>query len=127
VRALFDTNILVDYLNGHRQAADEIGRYDERFISRISWMETLAGVPRGGDEEGTRRFLECFELIEVGASIAERAVAIRREAGLKLPDAIILATAREAGALLVTRNTKDFSPSWPEVKEPYKLNGPKEL
>ena len=40
VRALFDTNILVDYLNGHRRAADEIGRYDERLISRISWMET---------------------------------------------------------------------------------------
>jgi predicted nucleic acid-binding protein len=39
-------------------------------------------------------------------------------------DAIILATARETGANLMTRNTKDFDPRWPDVREPYKL-GPK--
>lgn len=125
MRALFDTNVLVDYLNGHRQAADEISLYDERLISRVSWMETLAGVPARENEGETRRFLECFIVLEITPSVAERTVAIRRDLGLRLPDAIILATAREAGALLVTRNTKDFSLSWPEVRVPYKLQSPK--
>ena len=121
MKALFDTNILIDYLNGRRQAADEIARYSDRIISRIAWMETMAGVPKGGSEEETRRFLDCFTVAELTPTIAERAVALRRELGLKLPDAIILATARESGAILVTRNTKDFDPSWPEVREPYRL------
>ncbi len=72
MKALFDTNILIDYLNGHAEAAAEIAKHGERLISRVSWMETLAGVPLGGSEEETR-------------------------------------------------NTKDFDPSWPDVREPYRL------
>ena len=41
--------------------------------------------------------------------VAEEAVRLRKEHHLKLPDAIIYATARAHGCLLVTRNTKDFS------------------
>ncbi len=37
----------------------------------------------------------------------------------RLPDAIIWATAREASALLVTRNTKDFPADVPGVRVPY--------
>lgn len=121
MKALFDTNILIDYLNGLQQAADEIARYTDRMISRISWMETMAGVPEGGPEEETRRFLDCFTLAELTPAIAERAVNLRRSLALKLPEAIILATAREAGAILVTRDVKVFDPSSPEVREPYRL------
>ena len=121
MKALFDTNILIDYLNGRREAAKEIAKHSDRLISRITWMETMAGVPRGASEEETRQFLDCFTVAELSQAIAERAVVLRRQHALKLPDAIILATARKAEALLLTRNTKDFDPAWPEVREPYRL------
>jgi predicted nucleic acid-binding protein len=53
--------------------------------------------------------------------VAEEAVRIRRQRRLKLPDAIILATARVHGLVLVTRNTKDFDPADPAIRIPYAL------
>jgi predicted nucleic acid-binding protein len=52
--------------------------------------------------------------------IAEQAVALRRDRRVKLPDAVIWATARSMGALLVTRNTKDFPADDPGVRVPYR-------
>ncbi len=51
--------------------------------------------------------------------VAREAVALRKASRLKLPDALILATARVHGLLLVTRNHRDFSPSEPDVRVPY--------
>ena len=39
LKALFDTNILVDYLSGIAAAKDEISLYDDKAISIITWME----------------------------------------------------------------------------------------
>jgi predicted nucleic acid-binding protein len=51
-----------------------------------------------------------------------RAAALRRERPrLKLPDAIILATAQTRGRVLVTRNTKDFPAEMPGIRVPYVL------
>lgn len=36
MKAVFDTNILIDYLNGHQAAVLALGEYNERFISRIT-------------------------------------------------------------------------------------------
>jgi predicted nucleic acid-binding protein len=40
--------------------------------------------------------------------VAERAGRIRRETGLRLPDALIAATALERGLTLTTRNRRHF-------------------
>jgi len=52
MKALFDTNILIDYLNAVKAAKAEIERPAERFISIITWMEVLAGAH---DEGGGRQ------------------------------------------------------------------------
>ena len=44
-----------------------------------------------------------------------------RDHRLRLPDAIIWATARVAGAVLVTRNTKDVPAGDPAVRVPYSV------
>jgi hypothetical protein len=41
VNALFDTNLVVDALNGVVAAAAEYSRYARVLISRITWMEVL--------------------------------------------------------------------------------------
>jgi predicted nucleic acid-binding protein len=44
---------------------------------------------------------------------------LRREIRLKLPDAIILASARANGLLLVTRNHRDFPRKDSDIRIPY--------
>lgn len=120
VRALFDTNILIDHLRGVPAAATEMARYDERSISAITWMEVLVGAPPGSERE-TRAFLDGFRLIEIDRAVAEGAVALRRGRRLRLPDAIVWASAQAHGMLLVTRDTKGFPPDDPGVRMPYSV------
>jgi len=54
-------------------------------------------------------------------AVAETAIQLRREYRLRLPDAIIWATARVNDAVLITRNTKDFKPEWDGIRSPYSL------
>ncbi|MFV3306110.1 type II toxin-antitoxin system VapC family toxin [Pseudomonas sp. NY15181] len=120
VRGLFDTNILIDYLNGYGQARDELALYSDRAISIISWMEVMIGVSPD-TEAATRAFLSSFTVLALDERIAERAVEVRQRLRVKLPDAIIKATAEVEGRLLVTRNIKDFAESEPGVRLPYRL------
>ena len=120
VKPLLDTNILIDYLLNYDEARREIALYRSASISIVSWMGVMAGTDRR-TEEGTRRFLQRFERIELDAAIAEAAVQVRRDRRLKLPDLIIWATAASRSMLLVTRNTKDFPADQPWVRVPYSL------
>jgi predicted nucleic acid-binding protein len=121
VRAVFDTNVLVDYLNGVAKARTEIARHRDRAVSVVGWMEVLVGAEGDEEELVIRDFLAGFEVLGVDRQTAEEAVRLRRSHRIRLPDAIIWATARVTGALLVTRNTKDFPMDDPGVRVPYAL------
>jgi hypothetical protein len=120
VKALFDTNVLVDYLNAVPEARTELQHYTEKAVSIITWMEVMVGANHDL-EAATRSFLSGFDVVAVDQQIAERAVSLRRNHRIKLPDAIIWATAQVHAMLLVTRNTKDFPVDDPGVRTPYKL------
>lgn len=116
--AVFDTNIVIDALNGLPEADDEYVRYERVLISRITWMEVLVGAQ--GDEPQLRDFLDTqFEIIPLDQAVAETAVQLRRAHHLRLPDAIIWATAQTNDAVLVSRNTKDFNADWEGIRVPY--------
>lgn len=121
MRAVFDTNILVDYLNGIAKAQKEIARHRQGAISIISWMEVMVGARDEDDERVLTGFLGSFETLDLDRDTALEAVRLRRAHRIRLPDAIIWATARARGALLVTRNTKDFPRDDPAVRVPYTL------
>ena len=120
VKALFDTNILIDFLRGVPAARDELNRHPDKAISVVTWMEVMIGAPLSA-ERGTREFLGGFALIELDEKIAERAVTLRREYRLKLPDAIVWASAQVQAMLLVTRDTKGFPADDPGVRMPYRV------
>lgn len=120
VRPLFDTNILIDFLRGLPPASRELTRYDQHAISIITWMEVMAGTPEKAEAD-TRSFLSAFDLVELDAAIAERAVLLRQQYRLKLPDAIVWASAQTRSMLLVTRDEKGFPPDDPGVRIPYRL------
>lgn len=120
VKAQFDTNILVDFLNAVPEAREELARYEERAISIVTWMEVMVGAD-AAVEEPTRRFLETFTVVPLDNAVAERAIALRRAHRVRLPDAIIWASAELHATLLVTRNTRDFAVDTPGIRVPYVL------
>jgi predicted nucleic acid-binding protein len=83
-------------------------------------MEVMVGAT-GDVEVATRGFLSSFDVIALDGEIAERAVNLRRNHHIKMPDAIIWATAQAHAMLLVTRNSKDFAAGDPGVRIPYRL------
>ena len=121
VKALFDTNILIDYLNGIKFAEKELSLYENKAISVITWMEVMVGTNEK-TEAGTRDWLRsAFTVIPLSETISNIAVIIRKSHKIKLPDAIIYATAQKSERLLISRNTKDFSLDDPMVRIPYEL------
>lgn len=123
MRALLDTNVLIDYLAGIDAARDELSRHDDPAISAITWMEVMVGAADDREETSLRWFLSGFRRVPIDDEVSELAVAIRREHRIRLPDAIIWASARRIGGVLVTRNTKDFPAGDPGVRVPYSIAG----
>ena len=118
--ALFDTNIVIDALNGIEQADTEYQRYQRVYLSLITWMEVMVGVD--DSDTLTADFLQAyFIVLPITRDIAEQAVIVRRQNRIKLPDAIIKATAQIHSALLVTRNTRDFPENSEDIRIPYQL------
>lgn len=117
----FDTAIVIDTLAGHQPAMAELRRARRPWLSRISWLEIMAGAPPSLREE-TEAFLGNFAIREVSAEIARRAAALRQERpAMNLAAALVFASAQEHGAILVTRNNADFPASMPGIRIPYTL------
>ena len=120
MNACLDTDVLVDFFNGLTAAADEFDVYDHLFVSRISWIEVLVGASGSEARKIREHFFHRLSIIELDERIALEAIVLRQKYRLKLPDAVVWATARVHGALLVTRNTKDFSAADPGIRIPYR-------
>lgn len=119
MKGFFDTNILIDYLAGNTKAKREIERYEYQLISIITKMELLVGADSESELKTLRNFLNTFRVVELDEKVAEEAIKLRRSLKIKLPDAIILASAKINGCQLITRNTKDLDKKDPSIRVPY--------
>ncbi len=99
---LVDTDVFIDHLRGAAEVKP--GRHRLHY-SVITRAELVAGSTASAL---TTQLLAPFREVAVDRAIAERAGRVAREFGLRLPDALIAATALERGLQLSTRNTKDF-------------------
>lgn len=120
--AVFDSNIVIDFLNGIHQARRELEQYKQVYISPITWVEAQVKAPVGL-EEATRRVIDVnFKRLALDHATLTESLELRRNLRLKLPDAMILASARVNGWQLVTRNTKDFPADMTGIRVPYVLS-----
>ncbi len=99
---LVDTDVFIDHLRGASELRP--GRHRLHY-SVITRAELFAGNTA---TDLSAQLLAPFREFPVDRLIAERAGRVAREFGVRLPDALIAATALEHGLTLSTRNTKDF-------------------
>jgi len=114
-RVAIDTNILL-YILGGDKAAHELVKGREVVASTMVRMEAL--VYHGNDAghlEQVHRFLQRCQLEEIHRSIQDQAVDLRLRYRIKLPDAVIAATAVHLGIPLITAD-KIFSKLKPECE-----------
>ena len=99
---LVDTDVFIDHLRGSAELKP--GR-DRLHYSVVTRAELFAGTSA---TDLVSQLLAPFRAVAVDRAVAERAGRVAREFQLRLPDALIAATALEHGLTLKTRNRKDF-------------------
>ena len=122
---LIDTNFIIYFLEG--SLPDKANNFFEKIspvISVITEIELLSG--KNISNSGLLRinsFLKLSIIYNVfDADIVRHTIAIRKQSKIKLPDAIIAATALANKLDLVTHNTSDFKNiSGLHVIDPWKL------
>ena len=119
---ILDSCILIDVLNQVSSAREFLREIRGASISIVSHIEVLAGAEDGEAERIATLLLRNFATLDLSPHVARRAAAHRRTSRLKLPDAVIRATAELHDLRIVTRNTRDFPTDDPRVLVPYTLN-----
>jgi len=111
---LLDSNIIIYLLNGTLSAEDSPSvskaMNSPANLSVITKIEIL-GWPAltGSRKEKMTTFIEDSNLHGLSEEVVEKSIELRRKTKIKLPDAIIAATALVYGHIILTRNTSDFA------------------
>ncbi len=106
--ALLDSNIII-YLSKNELPFTVFDKFDNLLISVISYMEVLGFKFRNNEEENfVKELIDLFEVQFIDQAIAEKVIEIRKQNRIRLPDAIIAASAAVNNLCLVTRNIEDF-------------------
>jgi predicted nucleic acid-binding protein len=110
-KLLLDSNILI-YLSKQKLLLNQFARPgDSLHISVITLMEVKGFAFESKTEEHFIDRLCSLLVVEaLNEPIVNEVIRIRRQHKIKLPDAIILATAFVNDCVLITRNTIDFKP-----------------
>ncbi len=105
---LFDTNVLIYFFEGNKDAA-KLLEDNEFFLSSISFVELLSNLQMLPQRrEVIKDFLLTTTIIQTNMDICEKASKLRLSYAIKLPDAIIAATAQYLGLPFITADAAFF-------------------
>jgi predicted nucleic acid-binding protein len=116
---VLDSTVPIDIANGKEgtEALRDALNDAERYISIISCIEALSSPKISAEEE---RYINSFItdciIVPLNNDIARNTIKLRRASKLKLPDAIIAATALTLGADLISRDEHLLSLNWPGLR-----------
>lgn len=110
---IVDTNIFIDFLKGNEDAVHFIQKNQPVSTSVVVVSELYSGVKTKAEMNELGSFLSFVNKIDVTEAIARKAGLLRRKYhkshGIKIPDAIIAATAEQQGVPIATLDKKHFS------------------
>ena len=101
---LLDTNIALYLLGGRLAAPLPSGEYGVSVITEIELLSWPSLTPE--EESRVNAFLSSVVICDLTPAIRVRTVRLRRDERLKLPDAIVCATALEHGVELWTNDAR---------------------
>jgi hypothetical protein len=124
---LIDTDVLIDHLRGLEKAYRFMKEIESResavFYSVISKAEIYSGI-MPEEEESVASLFEAMGEVPVDGRVAEDAGRYRKaflaSHKLLLPDALIAASTKRVGAILITLNKKHYPMEDIEIQIPYK-------
>ena len=106
---LIDTNAIIDFSENKLSSGGKafLSRIldDKPFISVVTKIELLGFA---GLAQPVIDFVDESTVIGLTDEVVDQTIALRRKHKIKLPDAIIAATALVQKATIVTHNTRDF-------------------
>ena len=111
---IVDTDVVVEFLRGSAATGKALKtiKPENLAISAVTRMELLVGAWNNTELSKIEKSLDAIQEIAISEDISAKAVdLIRKYAkshGLKIPDAIIAATAMDQSFQLFTYNVRDF-------------------
>lgn len=109
VKYLYDTNAVLYELKGISKTI-EINDNDSVACSFVTQIELLSyGGISDEEKDIIKTALTHIEILYIDQDVIERSISVRQEHGLKIPDAIICATALCSDTVLVTADKKMLS------------------
>ena len=110
-KALLDSNVIIFASKEEIDVELLLANYDEFHVSMITFMEVYGFELNNPEEEDLiNDIFANLDITEVNIKIAKQAIIYRKNKikKIKLPDAIILATAKYLEAELITDDWDDF-------------------
>ncbi len=110
-KVVLDTNIIILASKQKIDTTVLLEKYDHFYVSIITYMEVYGyDFEDSREKEFIDELFEGLEILEINKPIAEQVILYRKRKSkkIKLPDAIILATAKFLNADLITADWDDF-------------------
>jgi len=125
---LVDSNVIIDYVSNRipEKSAKQLDIYfNSNFsVSIISKIEVLGFNTQEYELEQLESFIQLSSIVYIDEAVADKTIEIRRMKRIKLPDAIIAATALVQNCILLSHNTTDFNKIEDlQVWDPYSFIG----
>ncbi len=125
---LVDSNVIIDYVSNRipEKSAKQLDNYfNSNFsVSIISKIEVLGFNTQKYELEQLESFIQLSSIEYIDEAVADKTIEIRRKKRIKLPDAIIAATALVKNCMLLSHNTIDFKKiEGLQVLDPYSFIG----
>jgi predicted nucleic acid-binding protein len=103
VSFVFDTNIVLYHLTG--KLADPLPS-GQLYVSVVTEIELLSyPLITPAEEDSVRQLLRRVQIVNITDSIKEQAIALRKAHRIKLPDALIAATAVGTASILISNDS----------------------